>query len=164
MTRHKALHTGLVSPSPLDRWIIAMLRAFAMLMSHAARLCSMRLIRPPAECHSDATPEALPCKESGKLKETRRVAASSQLTSSIRPAPALRFNEATRTGSLPRAGEARRALAGQRARSGGGPPSQPCSTAEATALPAPHRTARAATPLLVSLPRSGEEHRGCFTS
>ena len=76
MTRHKATQTGLGTPSPLDRWINAMLRVFAMLVSHAARLCSMRLIRLSAECHSDATPEVLPCKESGKLKETTKAAGS----------------------------------------------------------------------------------------
>src|SRR4026207_615127 len=69
MTRHKAPQPGLGPPSPLDRWINALLRGLAMLMSHAAHLCSMRLIRLSAECHSDATPEALPCTESGKLKE-----------------------------------------------------------------------------------------------
>ena len=77
MTRHKALHTGLVSPSPLDRWINAMLRGLAMLMSNAVRLCSMRLIRPAPECHSEATPEALPCEESGKFKETPQAATDS---------------------------------------------------------------------------------------
>src|SRR5689334_12643433 len=98
MTRHKALHTGLVSPSPLDRWINALLRCFAMLLSHAASiLCSMRLIRPAPECHSEATPEALPCGENGKLKETIEAAARSQLGSSIRHAIAPRFNEATPT-------------------------------------------------------------------
>ena len=76
MTRHKALHTGLVSPSPLDLLINALLHAFAMLVSHVAHLCSMRLIRHSAECHSDATLEVLPCTESGKLKETTQAAAS----------------------------------------------------------------------------------------
>jgi len=78
MTRHKALHTGLVSPSPLDRLINALLRSFAMLVSHVAHLCSMRLIRPVPECHSETTHEVLPCGESGKLKETIQAAANSQ--------------------------------------------------------------------------------------
>jgi hypothetical protein len=77
MTRHKALHTGLVSPSPLDRWINALLCGLAMLVSFAASICSMRLTRCPAECHSDATLEALPCTKSGKLRETPLAAASS---------------------------------------------------------------------------------------
>jgi hypothetical protein len=79
MTRHNATQTGLGTPSPLDRWINALLRGFAMLVSHAARLCSMRLIRLSVECHNDATPEALPCGESGKLKETKRAAGSSHI-------------------------------------------------------------------------------------
>jgi hypothetical protein len=78
MTRHKATQTGLGTPSPLDRWINAMLRGLAMLVSFARSIRSMRLIRPPAECHSDATPEALPCEESGKLKEPEQAARSSQ--------------------------------------------------------------------------------------
>jgi hypothetical protein len=82
MTRHKATQPGLGTPSPLDRWINAMLRGLAMLVSHVAHLCSMRLIRPPAECHSDATPEALPCTESGKLKETTPAAGSSNASQS----------------------------------------------------------------------------------
>ena len=98
MTRHKALHIGLVSPSPLDRLINALLHAFAMLVSHAAHLCSMRLIRPSAECHSDATPEVLPCKESGKLKETTQAAARSpsaaSASSAIAPAMADRSSTA----------------------------------------------------------------------
>src|SRR6185436_2142358 len=77
MTRHKATQTGLGTPSPLDHWINAMLRVFAMLVSHAAHLCSMRLIRISAECHSDATPEALPCTKSGKLKEPEQAAPDS---------------------------------------------------------------------------------------
>src|SRR6188474_2300492 len=77
MTRHKATHTGLGTPSPLDRWINALLRGLAMLVSHAAHLCSMRLIRHAPECHSEATPEALPCRKSGKLKETTQAAACS---------------------------------------------------------------------------------------
>jgi hypothetical protein len=164
MTLHKAKQTGLSPPSPLDRWINALLRSLAMLVSFVASICSMRLTRRLAECHSDATPEALPCTESGKLKETTKAAANSQLTSAIRPTNAPRFNEATPTMLLPRAGEARRALTDQRARSGGGPPSRPCSAEEVTAPPVPHQTAHAATPLPASLPRSGEEHRGCFNS
>jgi hypothetical protein len=89
MTRHKALHTGLVSPSPLDRWINALLHAFAMLVSFAASICSMRLSRCPAECHSDATLEALPCTKSGKLKETPLAAASSRASTSSNAEEAL---------------------------------------------------------------------------
>jgi hypothetical protein len=89
MTRHKAAQTGLGTPSPLDRWINALLRVFAMLMSHAARFCSMRLIRHAPECHSAATPEVLPRKESGKLKETRQAAGSSHASTSFNAQEAL---------------------------------------------------------------------------
>jgi hypothetical protein len=170
MTRHKALHTGLVSPSPLDRWINALLRGFAMLVSFTASICSMRLIRHAPECHSAATPEALPCTKSGKLKETTQAAPDSQPASSTRHVIASCFNKATRAMPLPRAGEARRALMEQRAGSGGGPPSRLARKREAfsastpTAPPVPHRTAHAATSVLVSLPRSGEEHRGRLNS
>ena len=197
MTRHNATQTGLMTPSPLDRWINALLRCLAMLTSHAASiLCSMRLIRPAPECHSEATPEALPCRTSGKLKDTTKAAAGSHTSPSSNAREALilrtkaqgafvdskasrrdgrvargeltgaapRLTKATPAMPLPRAGEARRALAGGGARSGGGPPSRPYSAEEATATPVPHRTAHAATPALVSLPRSGEEYRGCFSS
>src|SRR6185436_2464106 len=53
MTRHKATHTGLVSPSPLDRWINAMLRGLAMLASHVARGLSSRCQKPNLECDGD---------------------------------------------------------------------------------------------------------------
>src|ERR1041384_4232697 len=90
MTRHKAPHTGLVSPSPLDLLINALLRSFAMLMSHAASIFRpMRLIRQSAECHSETTPEALPRRASGKLKETNHAAASSHASSSSSATPAL---------------------------------------------------------------------------
>jgi hypothetical protein len=145
MTRHKATQTGLGTPSPLDRWINAMLRGLAMLMSHAASIfCSMRLIRHAPECHSDATPEALPCRKSGKLKETTKAAASSKPASSTRHAIAPCFDKATRATSLPRAGEVRRALRDQRANSGGGPPSlfarkrEAPSGPKATAPPVPN--------------------------
>src|SRR5262245_60319675 len=74
MTRHNASHTGLVIPSPLDLWINAMLRGLAMLVSFVRSICSMRLIRCAPACHSDATPEALPCGGSGKQKETTSIA------------------------------------------------------------------------------------------
>jgi hypothetical protein len=62
MTRHKALHTGLASPSPLDRWINALLHAFAMLMSFVARRFASRNQTPAAECDGDCEPvrEAMP--------------------------------------------------------------------------------------------------------
>ena len=53
MTRHKATQTGLGTPSPLDRWINAMLRVFAMLVSHVARRFASRHPISPAECDGD---------------------------------------------------------------------------------------------------------------
>jgi hypothetical protein len=47
MTRHKQAHTGLVTPSPLDRWIDAMLRAFAMLVHLVASTLQMIPSRRP---------------------------------------------------------------------------------------------------------------------
>jgi len=60
MTRHKATHTGLGTPSPLDRWINALLRAFAMLVSHVARHIASRNQISAAECDGDCDrlPEA----------------------------------------------------------------------------------------------------------
>src|SRR5262245_13349680 len=87
MTRHKDLQTGLVSPSPLDRWINALLHAFAMLISFVRSTCSMRLIRRAPECHSDATPEALPCRDSGMDKELTQAAASGHTADTSRKTP-----------------------------------------------------------------------------
>jgi len=41
MTRHKHAHTGLVTPSPIDRWIDATLRMLAMLVLHVAATLQM---------------------------------------------------------------------------------------------------------------------------
>ena len=56
MTRHKATHTGLGTPSPLDRWINALLRSFAMLVSHVARRFASRHPISAAECDGDCDP------------------------------------------------------------------------------------------------------------
>src|SRR5690349_4310091 len=56
MTRHKAAHTGLGTPSPLDRWINALLRVFAMLVSHVARRFASRNQTPAAECDGSCEP------------------------------------------------------------------------------------------------------------
>jgi hypothetical protein len=60
MTRHKALHTGLGNPSPLDRWINALLRGLAMLVSFVARRFASRNQTSAAECDGrcDRLPEA----------------------------------------------------------------------------------------------------------
>ena len=56
MTRHKATQTGLGTPSPLDRWINAMLRSLAMLVSHVARRFASRHPISAAECDGDCEP------------------------------------------------------------------------------------------------------------
>jgi hypothetical protein len=47
MTRHKHAHTGLVTPSPLDHWIDATLRMFAMLVHLVASTLQMTRRRAP---------------------------------------------------------------------------------------------------------------------
>ena len=59
MTRHKHTHTGLVTPSPLDRWIDATLRAFAMLVHYVASTLQMRARRLPV-IGTRTMPDALP--------------------------------------------------------------------------------------------------------
>src|SRR6185503_9316864 len=56
MTRHKATQTGLGTPSPLDRWINAMLRGLAMLVSHVARRFASRHPFSAAECDGSCEP------------------------------------------------------------------------------------------------------------
>ena len=75
MTRHKHTHTGLVTPSPLDRWIDAMLRVLAMLVSSVRSTLQMTR-RLAAECHSDVTPAGLPRETTDTHQETEPVAAS----------------------------------------------------------------------------------------
>src|SRR5690349_10815054 len=60
MTRHKATHTGLGTPSLLDQWINALLCSLAMLVSHVARRFAPKRQKPIAECDGDqaSTPEA----------------------------------------------------------------------------------------------------------
>jgi hypothetical protein len=60
MTPAQTRAHGLVTPSPLDHWIDAMLRAFVELVRNVVSTLWMNRRRPPAECHSDATPAVLP--------------------------------------------------------------------------------------------------------
>jgi hypothetical protein len=59
MTRHKATQTGLGTPSPLDRWINALLRGLVMLVSNVARRFAPRSQTSAAECDEscDLLPE-----------------------------------------------------------------------------------------------------------
>jgi hypothetical protein len=80
MTRHKHTHTGLVTPSPLDRWIDAMLQLFAMLVSSVASTLQMTRRRLAAECHSDVTPADLPRETTDTFKEPEAVPQDGTLT------------------------------------------------------------------------------------
>ena len=83
MTRHKATQTGLGTPSPLDRWINAMLRGLAMLVSNVARCFASRNQASAAECDGDC--DRLP--ETNVVldqhQETDPAAASSQPTEAL---------------------------------------------------------------------------------
>src|SRR6185503_1977418 len=78
MTRHKATHTGLGTPSPLDRWINALLRGLAMLVSNVARRFASRHPISAAECDGscDRLPETNVVLDTHQ--ETTPAAASSQ--------------------------------------------------------------------------------------
>ena len=60
MTRHKHAHTGLVTPSPLDRWIDATLRAFAMLVHYVASTLEMIRLNVTRDWHTPDDEAALP--------------------------------------------------------------------------------------------------------
>ncbi|RYY93086.1 MAG: hypothetical protein EON61_25475, partial [Alphaproteobacteria bacterium] len=59
MTRQKHAHTGLVTPSPLDHWIDATLRVFAMLVLSVVSTLQMACRRRPV-IGIQAMPPALP--------------------------------------------------------------------------------------------------------
>jgi hypothetical protein len=88
MTRHKHTHTGLVTPSPLDRWIDAMLRVLAMLVSSVRSTLQMTR-RLAAECHSDVTPAGLPRETSDTNQETTAAQHSSPITLILRDREAI---------------------------------------------------------------------------
>ena len=72
MTRHKHTHTGLVTPSPLDRWIDATLRLFAMLVQTVAATLRMIPRRGPV-IGTQAMPMALPRETHDISKEPQAV-------------------------------------------------------------------------------------------
>ncbi len=76
MTRHKHAHIGLGTPSPLDHWINAMLRMFAMLVLNVASTLQM-IRRREAVNATQPTPTDLPrAATDTQSKETQTVAAS----------------------------------------------------------------------------------------
>ncbi len=92
MTRHKHAHTGLVTRSPLDRWIDATLRAFAMLVHYVASTLQMIQLNVIRDWHTPDDEAALPRVTSDTHhKETIAVPYDSPLalilsrTQSVRP-------------------------------------------------------------------------------
>ena len=94
MTRHKHTHIGLVTPSPLDRWIDATLRVFAMLVSNVAATLQMIRRRKPV-IGTLAMPPALPEETRDTFKETHAVPQDSHTS----PSPSV--SHATRAIHLP---------------------------------------------------------------
>ena len=68
-------------PSLSHHWMAAMLRLVAMGLVSLAGFFGMRVSRLARECHTEATPQALPLRKSDPItKETELAAASSQET------------------------------------------------------------------------------------
>ena len=80
MTRHKHTHTGLVTPSPLDRWIDATLRLFAMLVLNVVSTVQMFARRPDVNA-TRQMPVALPGMKTDTSKEPPAVQQDSSLPS-----------------------------------------------------------------------------------
>ena len=78
MTRHKATQTGLGTPSPLDRWINALLRGLAMFVLNVARRFAFRHRNPTAECDGDQAPAPEASFVLDQHQEPEPAAASSQ--------------------------------------------------------------------------------------
>jgi len=78
MTRHKHAQTGLVTPSPLDRWIDAMLRVLAMLVRNVASTLPMIRRRPPVKA-TQAMPAGLPRVKTDTIKEQAAAPQSSPI-------------------------------------------------------------------------------------
>jgi hypothetical protein len=172
-TQSGANWSGIPSLSQLS--LAALLRLTAMFVVGVAHSMRMLLSRLPRECHTDMTPDRLPATEDGNLQKEEHTAATTSQTleglmvsssRSERPSN----HEAGLTGArttsrnsadalLPRTGEALNARTDERSGPGGGPPHR-----LTTAPPAPHRIVQASWPAHTSLPRSGEESRGCVTS
>jgi len=80
MTRHRHAQTGLVTPSPLDRWIDATLRVFAMLVLNVAATLQMIVRRGPV-IGTQPMPSDLPRKTRDTHKEQHAVPQDSSLNS-----------------------------------------------------------------------------------
>ena len=72
------------SPSLIHHWMEALLRLAAICLLSLARLLGMRPSRLSGECHTDATPQALPLQDRDPItKETQPAATSSQSTEAL---------------------------------------------------------------------------------
>ena len=75
MTRHKHAHTGLVTPSPLDRWIDATLRVLAMLVQSVVSTFQMIRLNVTRDWHTPDDEAALPrAKTDTQQQETKPAA------------------------------------------------------------------------------------------
>ena len=86
MTRHKHAQTGLVIPSPLDRWIDATLRVLAMLVLNVAATLQMIRRRGPV-IGTQAMPSDLPRETHDTFKEQHAAQHRSLLTTVSHTAP-----------------------------------------------------------------------------
>jgi hypothetical protein len=78
MTPAQTRAHGLVTPSLSQLWLTAMLRVAVELVRNVASTLWMNRRRPPAECHSDATPAPLP----GETTDTQQQEPTPAATSS----------------------------------------------------------------------------------
>jgi hypothetical protein len=81
MTRHRHAQTGLVTPSPLDRWIDATLRVLAMLVLNVASTFQMKQLRPKRDWHTPDDEAALPRMKTDTHKEQHAAQHRSSLNS-----------------------------------------------------------------------------------
>ena len=92
MTRHKHTRTGLVTPSPLDRWIDAMLRLLAMLVHNLAS--TLQMIRRPDRVNATRDlPAGLPRETSDTDQETHAAQYRSPIALMLRSAAKLRVSK-----------------------------------------------------------------------
>jgi hypothetical protein len=74
MTPAQTRAHGLVTPSPLDHWIDAMLRAFVELVRNVASTLRMTRNRPLRDWHTDQTHASLPGEKTDtQQQETTRL-------------------------------------------------------------------------------------------
>jgi len=157
MTRHKHAHIGLGTPSPLDHWINATLRAFAMLVLNVAS--TLQMIRRRAAVNAtQPTPTDLPQAKTDTHQETTAAQQSSSIALILRSAAKLRVSKdegvltaasrklPQRQDTPPPSGEAQSAQLARQQRSGGGQSSLISLTTARAAKPSPTCIARVHAP------------------